>query len=81
MILVETHKALHNAVQAFRDEPLLAIDAEGVPATIALLQVATPTHVYLLDGVKLGAGPRREVENVHRNVKFGCKLLLLACLV
>ena len=56
MILVETHKALHNAVQAFRDEPLLAIDAEGVPATIALLQVATPTHVYLLDGVKLGAG-------------------------
>ena len=79
LILVETHEALRSAVEALSDEPLLAIDAEGVPATVALLQIATSTRVYLLDGVQLGGDVIRIAHSalLHPNTRVTCHTRLL----
>eukprot|EP01028_Stygiella_incarcerata_P000232 TRINITY_DN10315_c0_g1_i1.p1 TRINITY_DN10315_c0_g1~~TRINITY_DN10315_c0_g1_i1.p1 ORF type:complete len:676 (-),score=209.34 TRINITY_DN10315_c0_g1_i1:138-2165(-) len=64
IILVDTQSKLREAIasdpilagftKSPDDSEIIAVDFEGVPEHLYLMQVATPTRTYLFDGVALG---------------------------
>ncbi|KAH9258969.1 hypothetical protein BASA81_002589 [Batrachochytrium salamandrivorans] len=46
-------EALKTQFSWWSDEPVVALDLEGVPSAISLIQIATPTIVYVFDTVTL----------------------------